>query len=260
MKVKEIVLREEDAQAMAGYTVKGSNPSTGEITVVPTVKPNEVKPGTNIALDLPDQQQSEGHDDDESDELADASDRELIKWASQMGLEDSVVIDGEGQLANREEIVDILRQIGEGHGDIGGDPTDDFINDIEDKDYGQQNENSPLLDAEEVFYVAQDSAGVPRLKVNGSANVESLPKIAHLPKLDMPGYDITSKGFRAISIELPGSKDRVPAFMSGQYVYANKDSFTRLQQAVQGGQTGTANVQESDAELLKKMLTIAGIR
>lgn len=147
MKVKEIVLREDEA--MAGYTVKGTNPSTGEITVTPTVKPNEVKPGTNISLDLPDQQQSEGHDDDE-DDLADATDRDIMQYAHQMGLEKSISTDGEGGLLNREELVDMLRQIGESNvdlapgGDIGGDGTDEFINDVEDKAYGQQFENTEL--------------------------------------------------------------------------------------------------------------------
>lgn len=146
MKVKEIVVREDAAQPQAGYTVKGTNPATGEITVVPNVKPNEVKPGTSITLDLPNQQQLEGSDEDENDELADATDREIMNWAEQMGLEKSIQTDGEGGLINREELVDLLRQVGESGGDIGGDPADDFIDDVEDKEYGQQFENTELAD------------------------------------------------------------------------------------------------------------------
>jgi len=36
------------------------------------------------------------------------SDYEIIKWAEQEGIEDSVVLDGEGGLANREEILNLL--------------------------------------------------------------------------------------------------------------------------------------------------------
>ena len=36
------------------------------------------------------------------------SDYEIIKWAEQEGIEDSIVLDGEGGLANREEILNLL--------------------------------------------------------------------------------------------------------------------------------------------------------
>lgn len=58
MKVKQITLREEDSQ-QAAYTVKSSNPTTGEITVAPSVAPAEIKPGSTINLDAPDQAMGE---------------------------------------------------------------------------------------------------------------------------------------------------------------------------------------------------------
>ena len=116
---------------------------------------------------------------------------------------------------------------------------------------GMPSKINPVVDTREVFYVGTAPDGTLRLKVNDSKDLSALPKVEHLPKLDTPGYDIASKGFRAINIEVPGSKERVGAFMSGQYVYANKESFSKLQSA-----SGKSTIKESaELDRMKEFLT-----
>lgn len=62
-----------------------------------------------------------------------ATDNELIKLAKENGIYDQLNFDDEGNLTNREEIVELLST----GADIGGDQTDDFIQDVEDQEYGQ---------------------------------------------------------------------------------------------------------------------------
>ena len=52
-------------------------------------------------------------DDGDDEDLSTASDRELMHYAQQMGIEDSIVTDGEGGLANRDEIIALLNQTSE---------------------------------------------------------------------------------------------------------------------------------------------------
>ena len=58
------------------------------------------------------------------------SDADLIKWAEQDGMEDFIVIDGEGGLANREELLNALL----GTEDISTSDADDNVDNMWDDD------------------------------------------------------------------------------------------------------------------------------
>lgn len=60
---------------------------------------NEIKASTKVKL-------AEGLED-----LENCSDAELIKYAKQMGLEDSIVLDGEGGLSNRDEVIQAINNV-----------------------------------------------------------------------------------------------------------------------------------------------------
>jgi hypothetical protein len=74
--------------------------------------------------------------DEEDNEPVDyniVNNNELIDLAKHAGIEDSLELDDDGVLLNRDEIIDLL-QNGK---DIGGDPTDELVNDIEDNEFGK---------------------------------------------------------------------------------------------------------------------------
>ncbi len=48
---------------------------------------------------------------DENTKLEELSDGELIHIANQMGMEDLLVIDGDGGLANTEEVVKAIKEV-----------------------------------------------------------------------------------------------------------------------------------------------------
>lgn len=115
-------------------------PAGAQIGAAGTTGP---QPGQEVTIKTDEESDFEPWSE-ENDELSNASDRELAHWAGQMGLEDSIVKDGEGGLANRKEIIDLLRQISEQRKEIGGDKTDKYIDAIQNKTYGELSEIKKL--------------------------------------------------------------------------------------------------------------------
>lgn len=131
-----------------GGTTIGSNSSTGDVTVpVPpgaashepngsvtlvAQNPKELHPGEKINVVNPTTQVTE-----EDDEYEEKSDHELISLAKQNpNIEDDSIRIIDNKLANREELISLLR------GDIGGigDQTYSLISQVEDPFYGTLSE------------------------------------------------------------------------------------------------------------------------
>lgn len=77
--------------------------------------------------------------DEDLNNLEELSDDELIALARDNGIE--AKLDDQGELINRDELIDLLQS----GADIGGDEADDFIDDVEDQEYGQMMERIKQL-------------------------------------------------------------------------------------------------------------------
>ena len=124
------------------------NPQPSVGTDVTLVSNPTGQPSTSTTLTTPnssDQMSGEIKMAEVSDEdlsnLKELSDSDLIALARKNGIEDSINTNDQGELINRDELIDLLQS----GADIGGDPTDDFIDDVEDQDYGQMMERIKQL-------------------------------------------------------------------------------------------------------------------
>lgn len=122
-------------------------PDGKPILQVPQIQPGaainiaQVPPNSQPTTSQPissssDQEIKVSETNDESNDLINMTDNELIDLARHNGIEDSVKIDDNSNLTNRDEIIDKLTN----GADIGGDQTDDFIQDVEDQEFGQMME------------------------------------------------------------------------------------------------------------------------
>lgn len=109
-------------------TVQTTPSSTTSTTSTPPT--TTTTPTTNTTTTPPTQLTAEEIDEEDPNEF---SDSELIRAATHKGMDDSLEFDDDGVLANRDEIIDLLQNGQE----FGGDPTDDFIDDVEDDEYDQ---------------------------------------------------------------------------------------------------------------------------
>ena len=128
------------------FQAPNPQPSVGtDVTLVsnPTGQPSTST--TPTTPNLSDQISSEIKMAEVSDEdlsnLEELSDNDLIALARDNGIEDSVNIDDQGELINRDELIDLLQS----GADIGGDPADKLINSVTDKEYGQMMERIKQL-------------------------------------------------------------------------------------------------------------------
>ena len=111
-----------------------SQPTVSTTTTTPSTatSPTTSNPTPNTSSTNPPPNQLKVEEIDEEDPN-DFSDNELIQTATHKGMEDSLEFDDDGVLINRDEIIDLLQNGQE----FGGDPTDDFISDVEDDEYDQ---------------------------------------------------------------------------------------------------------------------------
>ena len=110
-----------------------STPSTSTSTsTTPTPSPADQMSGEIKVAEV---------SDEDLNNLEELSDSDLIALARDNGIEDSVNRDDQGNLTNRDELIDLLQS----GSDIGGDQTDDFIDDVEDQEYGQMMERIKQL-------------------------------------------------------------------------------------------------------------------
>ena len=128
------------------FQAPNPQPSVGtDVTLVsnPTGQPSTST--TPTTPNLSDQMSSEIKMAEVSDEdlsnLEELSDNDLIALARDNGIEDSVNIDDQGELINRDKLIDLLQS----GADIGGDPADKLINSVTDKEYGQMMERIKQL-------------------------------------------------------------------------------------------------------------------
>lgn len=168
MKVKEIIYENVPNQPatitkvsdnQVTYKTTGGQEQTANVTDIqmgpdgkPVLQVPQIQPGAaiNVVQVPPNSQQTTNQPmsnttdqeikiseiNDESDDLSSMTDNELIDLARHEGIEDSVKIDDNGSLVNRDEIIKLLTT----GADIGGDQTDDFIQDVEDPEFGQMME------------------------------------------------------------------------------------------------------------------------
>ena len=136
----------------------------------------------------------------------------------------------------------------ENYGDIGGDPTDNYINDVVDKDFEQANGRS-MSEGPATTYYVDTSTNPPSVKTTASARVP----IKVNAKLDALTPEVIaraeSQGFSQVMLSVNGKT--VPAFLSGDRCFVGPTVFQQL----------TANPQvKEDDDALAKMLSIAGLR
>jgi hypothetical protein len=133
--------------------------------------------------------------------------------------------------------------------DVGGDPTDDYIADVTDQEFSQEQGREVDEAPEQSTYFVDTSSNPPSVKTTATARVP----IKVNPKLDNPTPDVVaraqSQGFNQVLLNVNGKT--VPGFLSGDRCFVGQQVFQQL--------TANPVVKEDDA-LLAQMLTIAGLK
>ena len=133
--------------------------------------------------------------------------------------------------------------------DVGGDPTDNFIADVTDQEFSQEQGREVDEAPEQSTYFVDTSSNPPSVKTTATARVP----IKVNPKLDNPTPDVIaraqSQGFNQVLLNVNGKT--VPGFLSGERCFVGQQVFQQL--------TANPVVKEDDA-LLAQMLTIAGLK
>ena len=108
--------------------------TTTSSTSTPTSTTSQSNSSTVQVAQAPQQNQEiKMAETDDEEDPTEFSDNDLIQAATHKGMEDSLEFDDDGVLTNRNEIIGLLQNGQE----FGGDPTDDFISDVEDDGYDQ---------------------------------------------------------------------------------------------------------------------------
>lgn len=133
-------------------------------------------------------------------------------------------------------------------GDIGGDPTDQFIKDVTDTEF-EKAQGREVDEAPDTPYFVDMTSNPPSVKTSATARVP----IQVNSKLDNPTPDIVaraqSQGFNQVTLTANGKQ--FPAFLSGAKCFVGP---TVMQQI-----TASAPAVKENAEL-EAMLRIAGLR
>jgi len=160
--------------------------------------------GASIGSEIQDTLTKEDVKEGIADDYEDMADRELIRHARMLGLEDNIVMDGEGGLANRREIIRLLQQEAEGDLEEGLDANQKRVGQLGPTEKVKNNNIGKLVGANENFINTVDQAVVSEMDKSqtppgrdGSSGDSDAGKKEHYGKMVKPG-DVVKKGVKAL--------------------------------------------------------------